>query len=89
MGFLLMIVGLTLCVHREDALLVPLRKWVSSTSSSLQKQMPKFVSIGTALICINGLPAYSLASETPLSLTKQLSKLQEVKVANQKRRIEV
>lgn len=72
-----------LCMHEEDALLLPFNKWVVTAS----KNLAKGVSIATAVVCICGLPSYSVAEEAP-SLKSQLKAIQDVKVASQKLAIE-
>ena len=80
---LMVVTIVLLCVNEEDALMLPFNKWVVTAS----KNVAKGVSIATAVVCICGLPSYSLAEEAP-SLKSQLKAIQDVKVASQKLAIE-
>ena len=72
-----------LCLRREEALLVPFNKWMSTAATSLKKS----IGIATAVVSICGMPMHSMADE-PLSLQSQLKLLQDEKVASQKSAIE-
>ena len=76
-----------LFVARREALLVPFHKWVSTSNGFAKAHKLKVAIAITAIICNCGLPTPSFAAET-VSLEKQLKILQDIKVANQKRRIE-
>ena len=76
-------VTLLLCLHEENALLVPFNKWVSTAANNVKKT----VSIATAVVCLFGMPSISIAEEP--SLQSQLKVLQDVKVASQKLAIEL
>ena len=76
-----------LAAQREDALLVPLNRLISTTKGCMKKSVIKIATVATALVCVCGLPTYSNAAEQN-SLETQLRQLQDIKVANQKRRIE-
>lgn len=77
-------ITLLLCLHQENALLVPFNKWVSTAATNLKKGL----SVATAVVCICGMPSISLAEE-PLSLQSQLKIIQDEKVAKQKNAIEL
>ena len=83
-NFLLAGMTLLMCLHRENALLIPFNKWLSTASATLKKT----ASVATAVICISGLPSYSVAEEPP-SLQSQLKIIQDTKVASQKSAIEL
>jgi hypothetical protein len=82
-NFLLAGMTLLMCLHRDNALLVPINKWLSTASATIKKT----ASIATAVVCICGLPSHSLAEE-PASLQSQLKIIQDSKVASQKLAIE-
>ena len=71
------------CLRQDNALLVPLNKWMSTAATSLKKS----IGIATAVVSICGMPMHSMADE-PLSLQSQLKLLQDDKVASQKSAIE-
>lgn len=81
----LLLCGMTLlmCLHRDNALLVPLNKWLTTASSTIKNT----ASIATAVLCICSLPSHTLALE-PASLQRQLKIMQDVKVRHQKIQIE-
>lgn len=82
----LLLGGMTLlmCLHLDNALLVPPNKWLSTASSTVKKT----ASIATAVLCICSLPSHSLAKAPP-SLQHQLKIIQDVRIRNQKIAIEV
>jgi hypothetical protein len=82
-NFLLAGMTLLMCLHRDNALLVPLNKWLSTASATIRKT----ASIATTVVCICGLPSITLADE-PASLQNQLKIIQDSKVASQKLAIE-
>ena len=86
-GTLIACLTLLFVARREDALLVPFHKWVSTSNRFAKAHKVKVAIAITAIICNCGLPTPSFAAET-VSLEKQLKILQDIKVANQKRRIE-
>ena len=75
---------LHLCSPQDNALLVPFNKWISAAATKLRQG----AGVATAVICVCGLPLYSIAEEPP-SLQSQLKLLQNEKVASQKSAIEL
>lgn len=73
--------------QRKDALLIPLRGWLSSSTVAIKSCNGKVAAFAAAIICICGLPISTYAAESS-SLETQLKRLQEIKISNQKRRIE-
>lgn len=76
-----------LVAHREDALFVPSFRWMTTSTGFMKANTVKVATVITAIICNCGLPTPSFAAEN-VSLEKQLRILQDIKIANQKRRIE-
>lgn len=83
---LIVCLTILLIAHREDALLVPMNKWIMTTKGCVKMNTIKIATAFTAMICICGLPTVSSAAEQ--SLESQLKQFQDIKVTNQKRRIE-
>jgi hypothetical protein len=73
--------------QRNDALLVPLQGWISNSKVAIEKNHRKVAALAVAVVCLCGLPVSTYAAESP-SLETQLKRLQEIKISNQKRRIE-
>lgn len=78
---------LFLSASRQNALLLPFQKWITSSREIFLKSSIKVATAATAFVCICGSPAHSHAAEAT-SLEMQLKQLQDIKVTNQKRRIE-
>lgn len=78
-----------LCISPDIALLVPVNKWISLRNLHVEKKVrttfQKIAAFSTGMICLCGLPSYAVADT---SLESQLKMIQDVKVQNQKRRIE-
>ena len=80
--FLLIIVA-----HRNEALLVPLQGWLSNSRAAIKKNQGKIAAFTVAIVSLCGVPMSTYAADSS-SLETQLKRLQEIKVSNQKRRIE-
>lgn len=78
---------LLLLVHQEETAALNFQKFTSSTKKIAVNNSVKFATFAAALVCICGSPDYSAAAESS-SLETQLKQLQNIKVTNQKRRIE-
>lgn len=78
---------LIIIAHRNEALLVPLQGWLSNSRVALQENHRKVAGLAVAIVCLCGIPMSTFAAESS-SLETQLKRLQEIKVSNQKRRIE-
>jgi hypothetical protein len=85
-SFIFLIVSF-LSVPEQYALSAPFQKWVLSSRDIFLKSSIKVATAATAFACICGSPTYSLAADGK-SLESQLKLLQDIKVSNQKRRIE-